>query len=352
MPSVLTDIADTPSLPETAMRIAILASFILLPALRAAEPITVTKDKGSLEFRAGAEVIAKYNAGEDVAKPYVWPLNAPGNKPVTRPWPMVKGTAGETVDHVHQKSAWFCHGDIIPEGLELKVKSKDTHVKGVDFWSETAGHGKMLCVEIGEPKIHDADHVSVPTRNSWQTADGVKLMEESRILHVRRLAKGYLIAFEIDLTPTEYPITFGDTKEGSMGVRVPDAFRLQVKEGGKIASSDGKVIEAGTKDNLAVWGQPADWHDYSGKIGKDTAGIAVFDHPSNSSRALWHTRAYGLMAANPFAREKSGYPGAKGKTELVKLAKGEHLKLKYAIYTHTGDSVEGEVAKAFEEFKK
>jgi len=28
------------------------------------------------------------------------------------------------------------------------------------------------------------------------------------------------------------------------------------------------------------------------------------------------------------------------------------LKLKYAIYTHTGDSVEGEVAKAFEEFKK
>jgi hypothetical protein len=122
--------------------------------------------------------------------------------------------------------------------------------------------------------------------------------------------------------------------------------------GGVIASSDGKLIEAGTKDNLAVWGQPAAWHDYSGKVAAGTAGIAVFDHPSNPHPALWHTRAYGLMAANPFGRDKSGYPAAKGKTDLVKLAKGEHLKLKYAIYTHTGDSVAGDVAKAFEEYKK
>jgi hypothetical protein len=334
------------------MRSAILPLLFLLPNAYAADPITVSKEKGTIEFRDGKTLIAKYNAGEEVAKPYVWPLNAPGGLPVTRPWPMVKGTPGETVDHVHQKSAWFCHGDVIPEGLELKVKSKDIHVKGVDFWSEAAGHGKMVCTEIGAPKTHDADHVSVPTKNSWQTADGVKILDENRTIHVRRLAKGYLLAFEIDLAPTDYPITFGDTKEGSMGVRVPDGFRLQAKEGGRIASADGKVIEAGTKDNLAVWGQPAAWHDYSGKVGQGTAGIAVFDHPSNPHPALWHTRAYGLMAANPFGRDKSGYPAAKGKTDLVKLAKGERLKLNYAIYTHTGDAVEGEVAKAFDSYRK
>lgn len=334
------------------MRYALLTAIVFMSPVLAAAPITVKKEKGSVEFNAGAELIAKYNVGESVAKPFVWPLNAPGGKPVTRPWPMVKGVAGETVDHVHQKSAWFCHGDVIPEGLELKVKSADKHVQGVDFWSEGAGHGKMICVEVGEPKTHDENHVSLPTKNSWQTADGVKILAEERTVHVYRLAKGYLIAFEIDLAATDYPITFGDTKEGSMGVRVPDGFRLQIKEGGKIASSDGKLIDAGTKDNLAVWGQPADWHDYSGKVGDGTAGIAIFDHPSNPHRALWHTRAYGLMAANPFGREKSGFPGSKGKTELVKLAKGEHLKLRYAIYTHTGDAKEGEVAKAYDAFGK
>jgi len=334
------------------MRLAYLALLLLVLPVRAEDAVTATKGKGTLEFKFGTELIATYNFGESLAKPYLWPTNAPGGKPVTRAWPMVKGTAGETTDHVHQKSAWFCHGDVIPEGLELKVKSADKHVQGVDFWSEAAGHGKIVCFKVGEPETHDANHVSVKTKNSWQTADGVKILDEDRTLHVYRLAKGYLIAFHIELFAAHYPITFGDTKEGAMGVRVPDNFRLQIKEGGKVASSDGKSIEAGTKDNLAVWGRPADWHDYSGKVGDATAGIAIFDASLNKPRALWHTRAYGLMAANPFGRDKSGFPAAKGKTDLVKLGKGGELKLRYAIYAHTGDAQEGAVAMAFEAFAK
>ena len=37
------------------------------------------------------------------------------------------------------------------------------------------------------------------------------------------------------------------------------------------------------------------------------------------------------MAANPFGREKSGFPDMKGKRELVKLAKDEHLRLRYGL---------------------
>ena len=40
---------------------------------------------------------------------------------LTRAWPMV-GQKGGATDHIHQKSAWFCHGDVIPEGIELKEK--------------------------------------------------------------------------------------------------------------------------------------------------------------------------------------------------------------------------------------
>jgi len=331
--------------------VAILGSLFLCVPLLAAEPeLTVKKSKESLDFSYGGELIAKYVIASDVAKPYFWPLNAPGGIPVTRAWPMVKGTAGETTDHVHQKSAWFCHGDVIPVGIELKTKSADKRVRGVDFWSETPGHGKMVCVEVGEPKTVSKTEVRVPTKNEWRTADGVTILAESRTITVRKLDKGYLIALDIDFHANVCPITFGDTKEGAMAVRVPDGTALANKAGGTITSSDGKTASAGAKDNLPLWGIAADWHDYAGKVGDATAGIAIFDDPKNAHRSVWHTRAYGLMAANPFGRDGSKFPGVKGKTELVTIAKGEHLKLRYGLYAHTGDAKVGEVAKAFASF--
>jgi len=78
----------------------------------------------------------------------------------------------------------------------------------------------------------------------------------------------------------------------------------------------------------------------------------VFDHPKNPSRAAWHTRAYGLMAANPFGRARSGFPSQKGKTDLVKMRKGQTLTFRYAVYAHTGDAAAGKVAEAYEVFKK
>ena len=334
------------------MRIlALVASLLLFAPLFAAEPeLTAKKSKDSLDFSFGGELITKYMIATSAAKPYFWPLNAPGGLPVTRAWPMVKGTPGETTDHVHQKSAWFCHGDVIPVGMELKTKSADKNVKGVDFWSETAGHGKMVCVEVGKPQVVSKTEIRVPTKNEWRTADDETILDESRTITVQKLDRGYLIVLEVDFHASVCPITFGDTKEGALGVRVPDGTRLAFKDGGTITSSDGKSAKAGAKDNLPIWGIAADWHDYTGGAGETTAGIAIFDDPKNMHRSVWHTRAYGLMAANPFGREKSGFPGVKENKELVTIAKGEHLKLRYGIYTHTGTEKTGEVAKAFAGF--
>ncbi len=339
-------------LRDTLMRnLLVLIGFGIAWPLSAAEPVmAVKKSKESLEFRFGDELVTNYVISTSAVKPYFWPLNAPGGLAVTRAWPMIKGTAGETTDHVHQKSAWFCHGDVIPVGMTLKTKSADKHVQGVDFWSEGAGHGKMVCTDVGEVKIISPASVSIPTKNEWHTADDEKILDESRMIRVQKLAKGYLIVLEIDLHASVCPITFGDTKEGSMGVRVPDGIRLQVKGGGTITSSDGKTADAVAKDNLPLWGIVADWHDYTGKIGDQTAGIAIFDDSKNQHRSVWHTRAYGLMAANPFGRHLSGFPGVKGNKELATLAKGDHLKLRYGIYSHTGDAKTGDVAKAYAQF--
>lgn len=346
------------------MRFAFLACLFLPTASFAQEAATLRVEGEELNFRIGNRIVALYKfAGtvgfekdatktKPLAKPYFFPLIAPNGVSVTRPWPLLRGkVAGETTDHFHQKSAWFCHGDVIPEGLELKTKSADKHVKGVDFWSEAAGHGRIVTVTSPTDGTTAPGTVGVTFRLSWDTADEVAILDEERTLKLTKTAVGYRIDLESKLTPTKYDITFGDTKEGSMGIRIRDEFRATVKNGGgTITSADGTKVTSPAKDNLPLWGKLADWHDYSGTVDGKIAGIAIFDHPKNLHRAAWHTRAYGLMAANPFARSGSNFPGLKGNDALVKLKLGESLTLRYAMYIHDGDA--GNVAAAYAEYVK
>jgi hypothetical protein len=326
------------------------AACLLPPAAPAADApgVTIEPKDGVLEFHVGKDIVTRYHIGPSVAKPYFWPLTASNGVAVTRAWPLEKAGPGDSTDHVHQKSAWFCHGDVIPEGLELKQKVKG--VEGVDFWSEAPGHGRIVCVHVGTP-TNAGDHASVTTKNEWRTADGAKVLDETRTISLYDLGGSQLYVLDIDLNASAVPITFGDTKEGSMGVRVNDAIREGTPKGekgghGKLTNADGK---SGEKD---VWGYRSKWNDYSGEVDGKAAGIALFDDPANKEPAAWHSRGYGLMAANPFGRARAGFPATKGQTGLVRLAKGEHLKLRYGMLVHPGDVKEGKVAEAFAKFVK
>ncbi len=323
------------------------------PPATVAQPVSVSVNvaPNQIDFLCGKEhLVARYVISPDVAKPYLWPLNAPSGKPITRAWPMEKGYAGAQTDHVHQKSAWFCHGDVIPEGIELKKKIRG--VEGVDFWSEADGHGKILCTKIDKVEQEMA-HAKVTTLNEWRTGDGVKILDESRVLHVYNFGDAQLIVFDIDLHASVCPITFGDTKEGSFGVRVRESI-TEEKGKGKLTNAEGKQGEGArsNRDKTGVWGLVSAWCDYSGPVDNGVAGITIFADPGNPYPTCWHSRGYGLMAANPFGREKSGFPAMAGKKDLVKMAKGDHLKLRYGIYLHSGDVKAGKVAEAFEQFKK
>jgi hypothetical protein len=326
-----------------AFLLATAVTFGVAAALPAAEPgpVTIRVDKEQVDFLAGKDLVARYHIGPGVAKPYFWPVNGPSGTPITRGWPMVKGLPDETADHVHQKSLWFCHGDVIAQGVETKDKIKG--VDGVDFWSEGKGHGVIACVAVAQPML-DKNHGWVLTRNEWRTADGTRIMDENRTIHLYDLGDAKLLVFDIDLCASVTPIVFGDTKEGSFGVRINDQIREA--KGGKLENAEGKVGEK------AVWGQRSAWCDYSGTLGGKTVGLAVLDDPNNPHPACWHARGYGLLAANPFGRARSGFAGAKDGRELVKLAKGEHLKLRYGVLIHSGDAREGKVADHFQQFVK
>jgi len=327
-----------------------------LPQFAHAAEITANVTKDGIEFKSGTVVVAKYVTDPKYPKPFLFPVLAPENVPVTRGYPIEAATTGGSNDHPHHKSVWFCHGDVIPEGIELKVKTNEKNGKGVDFWSEakdkdgTRRHGQMTCVKVGEPKP-EVGGVSVQTYNEWLTVEGVKIMEENRVIRFIETAEGRLFTFDITLKATVCPISFGDTKEGSFAIRTHDELRPTAKTGATVSTAEGKAFEPPLKDNLPIWGQPTAWIDYSGKVTEKAVGIAVFDHPDNI-KANWHVRAYGLNGPNPFGRELSGFPSQKGKTELVKIEKGGELKLKYAVYAHTGDAKTGKVAEAYDVFKK
>jgi hypothetical protein len=306
------------------------------------------------DFFIGDELVTRYDTGigapkgSEPAKPIFWPVNAPGGVPLTRNYPPPEGQAK---DHPHQKSAWFCHGDVIPEGLDFKSPIKN--VAGVDFWSEAKGHGTIWCANAG-PKEGVTNATNIITKNQWLTPERTKIMDETRTIRLYDLGKkARLIVVNIDLHASVCPVTFADTKEGAFGIRINDVINAEVaKKGkppgkGKIQNAEGKI---GEKD---CWGQRSAWCDYSGPIDGKEVGLAIFDDPKNPYPACWHVRGYGLMAANPFGRDKHArFPAVKGNNDLVRLEKGQHLHLRYGMLLHTGDAVSGEVAQNYQRFVK
>lgn len=313
---------------------------LALPAFAETPSIKVIP-KQHIDFLVGDQLIGRYVIDPSAPKPHFQSLLGPSGKPVTRGFPTIKDDPDEAKDHVHHRGAWFGHGDVLPEGMTLTQKVKG--VAGVDFWSEGPDCGKIVCVEVGEPKV-EGQHAWINTRNEWQTADGRKVMDETRVIHFYNLKDADLLTFDIDLHASVAPITFGDSQEGAFAVRVAESMTEKRKIGGVLENAEGQRTEA------MCWGRQSSWCDYSGPVNGQTVGLAILDDSKNPSHACWHVRSYGLMAANPFGRNKSGFPDTKGLALPVRIPKGEHLRLRYGILLHSGNAKTGNVAQRYEEF--
>jgi hypothetical protein len=138
-------------------------------------------------------------------------------------------------------------------------------------------------------------------------------------------------------------LTFGDTKEGTMAMRLAETMRLKGKVGeGHIVNSEG------VRDD-ATWGKRANWVDYYGPVDGKTVGVAIFDHPSNPRHpTTWHVRDYGLFAANPFGIHdfEKKPPG----TGNLMVKAGDKITFRYRFYIHPGDDKEAKVKEAYDRY--
>lgn len=150
------------------------------------------------------------------------------------------------------------------------------------------------------------------------------------------------IDFHAKVTATSDKVVFGDTKEGSFGVRVAGSMRVELEGGGRIVNSEGQT-------DKAAWGQRAPWVDYSGPVDGETVGIAILNHPKSFRYpTYWHVRTYGLFAANPFGLHN--FLNSNKVDGSLTLAEGDSFEVFYRVILHAGDAEDANIAAEFKRY--
>jgi hypothetical protein len=281
--------------------------------------VTMEQQPDKVTVKLDGELFTEYLIKSGV-KPVLWPIIGPGGKKMTRSYPM-ENVKGEAKDHPHQRSLWFTHGS----------------VNGVDFWVEIPPQGSIVHKEF--VKVEGGERGVIVTRNDWVDKSGKKILEDERTFTFHGTGDKRFIDCDVTLKATEEDVKFGDTKEGSFGVRVAAPLEVRRKQGGKIINSEGQA-------DGEAWGKPARWVDYHGPIDGEVLGVAILNHPKSFRHPThWHVRDYGLFAANVFGLHD--FQGSEQVDGSHVLPKGESLTFRHRVLLHKGDEVEAGVPEAF-----
>ena len=303
-------------------------SILALPLHAASEGVQMIQTNDRVRVEINGQLFTEY-IFQGASHTYYYPVLGPGGLRMSRDWPM-KETEGEERDHKHHRSLWFSHGA----------------VNGVDFWSEEAKAGKIVHDKFIEVKS-GADSGVIKSRRKWVALDGqTMLTDENTFTVYNRPANERVFDYEIMLrAPSGREVVLGDTKEGTMAIRIAESMRLTH---GKKPGAGHIVLSSGLRDD-STWGKPAEWCDYYGPVEGKIVGIAIFDHPQNPRHpTTWHVRDYGLFAANPFGlHDFAKQPPGTGN---LTIPPGKTVTFRYRFYLHEGDDRQAKVAERFKEY--
>jgi hypothetical protein len=243
---------------------------------------------------------------ERLAKPVLYPIRTARGTLVTRGFPL-DPRPGERVDHPHQVGLWFNFGD----------------VNGVDFWGNSeaippAERAKMGVIRHREivATRGGPGRGELEVRMDWVLPGAAASLEEQTRFVFRADAGSRGIDRLATLLARGGKVTFRDTKEGMLGLRVARALEQPADKPEVFTDASGKPTAVPVLDNAgvtgaytsseglkgdAVWGTRARWVALSGRVGDEDVVLLMLDHPKNPGHpTYWHARGYGLFAANPF----------------------------------------------------
>lgn len=310
------------------------------PAVQEPQPeirgVRITELDGHLRVEMDGDVFAEYYY-RDVPKPFLYPIFGPGQVPLTRSYPMVQ-VPGEEESHPHHRSLWFTHGS----------------VNGHDFWLEQPASGRIVHEKLIQIRPGRESGLVV-TSNRWVTSRGAVLCTDTRSMSFHAISDTIrALDMEVTIHASEGDLVFGDSKEGSMAVRVAETMRVRrpTSEGPASRTLErGSILNsAGARDSEA-WGKRAAWCAYYGPVEGRQMGIAVFDHPSNPRHPTWwHVRDYGLLAANPFGTHDFEKLSDAHAGDLS-VPEGESVTFRYRFLFFAGDPDQVDLGVLYAEYE-
>jgi len=195
-------------------------------------------------------------------------------------------------------------------------------VNGFNYWKEDQGRQRFVRL---------LDLKQAPDRVSWRALveltapDGdVVLEEEDAItIYAPEDADTYLIDFDLLLRARDQDVNFGKYFVGGLAVRMPwDKDNPRQTH----LNSEGKR-------NRECEQQRARWCNVERPFGRETFGIAVFDHPDNPNHPCgWRADEQGLINPNvSFAADWS-------------IAAGKQQLFKYRLVVYRGSATEEQLS--------
>jgi hypothetical protein len=315
------------------MRLAVIASLLLLPVLAWAQPSAEPKpaiqaehdeQAGQLRLLIDGREALVYQHSPELDLPHYYPVRSPSGEPMT---------VQQTEPYPHHRSFWFAD----------RVQLQGQRIVG--FYDAL-----YTREDKNDPKSPLRDHIrhtaqsplDIQGREARFTTDLVWEMDRGKTPVLDEHRDVRLVALDggeyfLDITFT-LTAKYGDVAFLSDAVHYAWPFlrmnkTYSVESGGKIVNSEGGVNQAGT--NM----KPARWVDYSNTVKGQAEGLAVFSHPANEHPHAWLTRDYGCFGPRRIDA-KSGKP--------FTLKQSETTGQRVGVLVHRGDVESGQVPQRYE----
>ena len=321
-------------------------SVLLSLAVAALAQVKVTQKADRVAVEIDGKPFTDFLFGPEFAKPVLFPLRAASGTVVTRGFPLDE-VPGDSKDHPQHRGLMFGHAD----------------VNGSNFWANESmnrgAKGKIVLQKVANVQSGEKSGGFEALMN-WVDSKGTILMSDRRKITFYSHPTLRIADFDIIIEAVQ-TARFGDTHEGSFGVRVASWLEepapkyvphgegqetrpTQPKRTGFISNSEGQTTEA------QVRGRRANWADYSGEYNGEKLGITIFDHPGNPRHPTYgHSRGYGMFAANIFG--VGALTGDKSQDGSITLKPGDQLRLRYRVVIHPGDTTSGGIGKLYADYK-
>ena len=302
-----------------------------------AASVEVKQEGNHIEVAIGGQPFTSYYFSPEVAKSYLMPIQTASGIVLSRPFPIGNDASGGDAKassfEPHQRPLYFSHGNI----------------DGLNFWGEEAfqkyydEHSRQAYGHVGDPKIEEAtggDAGTIKASFALKDPAGRVIGRETQRFVFRGDKRTRTIDCEFTLEASDGPLTLGDTKEGTFGMRL----------GAELSAPLGHMLNSrGGKGESEIWGKTADWVNYSGTVDGKAVGIVVLEHPKSFRHpTTWHARGYGLLAANPFGLREFTKDDARDGSWTI--PEGKSLLFRYRVVTYDGEMKAAEIERLYREY--